>query len=134
MSTLPDASAPERELASWSRRVLARVVDGVAGALVTLAILGPAGYSRSTWTPLLVFFVQTSFGTALVGGSFGQLVCRIRVLRLDGRPLSLGMAILRTFLICLVVPPLVFKADGRGLHDLATDSAAYRLPTTGPRA
>lgn len=131
-ATAPDGSG--RELASWGRRVLARVVDGVAGALVTLAILGPEGYSRSTWTPLVVFFAQTALGTALVGGSFGQLVCRIRVLRLDGRPLSLGMAMLRTFLICLVVPPLVFKSDGRGLHDLVTDSAAYRLPAVGARA
>jgi hypothetical protein len=39
------------------------------------------------------------------------------------------MAGVRTFLICLVVPPLIFRPEsGRGLHDLATHAAAYRLP------
>ncbi|MGN6251070.1 MAG: RDD family protein [Marmoricola sp.] len=119
-----------RELASWGRRLLARVIDGIAGALVALAVLGPDGYNRDTWAPLLIFFVQTAFGTALVGGSFGQLVTRVRVLRLDGRPLSLGASLLRTLLICLVIPPLVFRSDGRGLHDLVTSSAAFRLRRT----
>ena len=46
-------------------------------------------------------------------------------------PLLLSLA--RTLLICLVVPPLVFRsADGRGLHDLWTGTAAYRRPLRGP--
>jgi hypothetical protein len=36
------------------------------------------------------------------------------------------MALLRSVLICLVIPPLIFKPDGRGLHDMATDSGAYK--------
>ena len=57
---------------------------------------------------------------ALSGGSFGQLATRLRVVRIDGsgRPLSLLTALLRQVLICLVIPPLVFRPDGRGLHDL----------------
>ena len=50
------------------------------------------------------------------------------MLRTDGRPLTLLAALLRTLMVCLVVPPLVFRPDGRGLHDLATGSAAYDLP------
>jgi hypothetical protein len=49
------------------------------------------------------------------------------VLRTDGRPLSLLLALARTALICAVIPPLVYKPEsGRGLHDLWTGSAAYR--------
>ncbi len=49
------------------------------------------------------------------------------MLTTEGRPLSLLVAIARTLLICVVVPPLIFKPDsGRGLHDLWTGSAAYR--------
>ena len=119
--------APDLEIASWARRIGALLIDGVASALVALAILGPDGYSRSTWAPLIVFFLQTSFGTALAGGSSGQLAPRVRVLGEDRRPLSLFRALLRQALVCLVVPPLVFRPDGRGLHDLATRSAAYHL-------
>ena len=59
--------------------------------------------------------------------SFGQLIVRIRVLTTEGRPLSLLLALVRTLLICVVIPPLIFKPDsGRGLHDLWTGSAAYK--------
>jgi uncharacterized RDD family membrane protein YckC len=126
----PPDPAAGLDLASWGRRVGALLVDGVASALVALVILGPEGYSNSNWAPLIVFFVQSSFGTALAGGSFGQLATRLRVLGTDGRPLSLFRAMLRQLLVSLVIPPLVFRPDGRGLHDLWTDSAAYALPRT----
>lgn len=124
----PGTSGAGLEVASWARRIAAIMIDGVASALVALVILGPDGYSRSSWAPLIVFFAQSSLGTALAGGSFGQLATRVRVLGLDGRPLSLFRALLRQALVCLVIPPLVFTADGRGLHDMWTSSAAYRLP------
>ena len=54
------------------------------------------------------------------------LIARVRVLTTEGRPLSLLSAFARTLLICLVVPPMIFRPDsGRGLHDLWTGSAAY---------
>ena len=74
-----------------------------------------------------MFAIEVSILTALAGGSFGQLLAGIRVLTGEGRPLNLLLAVARTLLICLVIPPLVFRSDsGRGLHDLAVGSAAYR--------
>jgi hypothetical protein len=35
--------------------------------------------------------------------------------------------VLRQVLVALVVPPLVFRPDGRGLHDLAAGSRTARL-------
>lgn len=107
------------------------MIDGVASALVAIAILGSYdAYLNNSFAPLIVFFLETGVGTAMLGGSFGQMLTRVRVLRTDGRPLSLLMALLRSLLVCLVVPPLVFRPDGRGLHDMATGSGAYRLPDT----
>jgi hypothetical protein len=34
-------------------------------------------------------------------------------------------------LVCLVVPPLVFKPDGRGLHDLAVGSVTIPVGRPG---
>ena len=113
------------ESASWGRRVAALAIDWLASWLVAVAIVGSGA---SEWVPLLVFWVQSSLGVALVGGSFGQMVLRLRVLRTGGHPLNLFSALLRQLMVCLVIPPLVFKPDGRGLHDLATDSGAYNLP------
>jgi uncharacterized RDD family membrane protein YckC len=118
------------EYASWPRRILALVIDWIASTLVTIGIVGLGDYAQrggnSSWVVLGVFAAEVSLLTALAGGSFGQLITRIRVLTTDGRPLSLLVAVARTLLICVVVPPLIFKPDsGRGLHDLWTGSAAY---------
>ncbi|HET8602564.1 MAG TPA: RDD family protein [Marmoricola sp.] len=126
------AAMNEVEHASWPRRIGALVIDWIACVLVTILLLGPARYSQDSTSGLVVlavYFVEASLGTAFAGGSLGQVLVGIRVLRVDGRPLSLLAAALRTFLICLVVPPLIYKPEnGRGLHDLATHAEAYRIP------
>jgi uncharacterized RDD family membrane protein YckC len=117
------------EYASWRRRIVALIIDWAASVLVTVGLIGAGNYVRdpnSGWVVLGVFALEVSLLTTLAGGSFGQLITRVRVLTTDGRPLSLLVAVARTLLICLVVPPLIFKPDsGRGLHDLWTGSAAY---------
>jgi uncharacterized RDD family membrane protein YckC len=51
----------------------------------------------------------------------------LRVVRLNGQRLDAARALLRAVLIALVIPPLVFQPDGRGLHDLAVGSLVIRL-------
>lgn len=116
-------------VASWTRRTGALVIDWLASTLVVIAVLGADRWSEtnaSGWT-LLVFWLQASIFTATLGGSFGQVVLRIRVMRLDGRRLDIARALLRSLLICVVIPPLVFNADQRGLHDLAADAVPVSL-------
>jgi uncharacterized RDD family membrane protein YckC len=116
-------------VAGWGRRVLALVVDWFGSLLVLAAFIGSeawTGRGLVQWLPMLVFWLEAGALTALVGGSFGQLACRIAVVRLDGRPVNLLQALLRTLLICLVIPPLVFNRDQRGLHDLAVGTVTVR--------
>ncbi len=120
---------PEPSYASWPRRIAALFVDWILSTLVVVGFIGPHAYAHdptSSWLVLGVFAIEVSVLTALVGGSFGQLLAGIRVLTTEGRPLNLLLAVARTLLICLVIPPLIFRSDsGRGLHDLAVGSAAY---------
>jgi uncharacterized RDD family membrane protein YckC len=117
------------EYASWRRRIVALIIDWAASTFVAVGILGPGSYlddPNSSWIVLGIFALEVSVLTTLTGGSFGQLLTRVRVVTVDGRPLNLLLAVVRTLLVCLVVPPLIFKPDsGRGLHDLWTGSAAY---------
>ena len=120
------------ETASWGHRILALVIDWFASNLVVVAILGPSGWSTSRGSGFYamgVFVVESAFFMALLGGSFGQLATRLRVIRVDGsrRPLTLLRALARQVLVCLVIPPIVFRPDGRGLHDLACGSATVPL-------
>jgi uncharacterized RDD family membrane protein YckC len=120
-------ATPQIAHATWVRRIAALCVDWAASSLVAAFILGGFDAPGYTWLPLVVFWLESGIGVALAGGSFGQLLVRIRVHRLDGRPLSLFRALQRQLLVCLVVPPLVFRQDGRGLHDLWTGSGAFQL-------
>lgn len=115
--------------APWGRRIAALFIDWVASTLVYVAIVGSLTYSRpggQLYVPV-VLFIEIVIFTILMGGSFGQVLLKIRVRRIDGARLSAWAVLIRTLLILLVVPPLVYKPDGRGLHDMAVDSAAFRV-------
>jgi uncharacterized RDD family membrane protein YckC len=127
-------SSPELpfETASWGRRILALCVDYAACWSVMLLIYGSDWFGSGSWPSLyltLLFIGESTLLTALFGGSFGQLATRLRVVRVDasGQPLSLLRALLRQVMICLVIPPLVFRPDGRGLHDMVCRSAVVPL-------
>ena len=128
------------ETASWGRRVLALFVDWFASTLVVILVVGPARFfadpttSPDTLPSLLtlgVFVVESALLTAMTGGSFGKLATRLRVVRTDGsgRPVGLLAAVGRSLLVALVIPPLVFRPDGRGLHDLLAGTATVTLQT-----
>ncbi len=108
-------------LASWRARVAALVVDWAASMLVAYLLFGMGALRGSDWrqwTILGVFFVQASLLTALTGSSFGQLLARIGVVRLDGAKISWWQAIARTAMKCVIIPAIVVGAERRGLDDL----------------
>jgi uncharacterized RDD family membrane protein YckC len=111
-------------VASWRRRILAIAIDWTASWLVALALFqGVLTDDRSSAADLLlvpaIAVAQTAFFTAFLGGSFGHVICRTGVVRLDGGPMGMLRPLLRAVLVYLVIPPLVFNRDNRGLHDLA---------------
>jgi hypothetical protein len=46
-----------------------------------------------------------------------------------GGPVPLLKSLLRHLLVLLVIPPLVYRPDGRGLHDVAAGTATITLQT-----
>lgn len=117
-------------MASWGRRIAALFLDWLASTLVAIAFTGLGGWVEGTLIteslPLVVFLFEATLLTALLGGSFGQLLVRVGVVRINGTPLTVLHAFVRTFLILLVIPPLVFNRDQRGLHDLAVGTVTLR--------
>lgn len=113
--------------ASWAHRVGALLVDWLACYGFAAFVLQDIQHPAFGAVVIVAFLVESALGVALSGGSFGQLVTRIRVYRIDGTPLPLLPAFARQLLVCLLIPPLVFRSDGRGLHDLLTTSAAFPL-------
>lgn len=119
--------------ASWGRRFLALLVDWLASTLVTVFIVGPERYGEVGGSASLittgVYVVEAALLTWLVGGSFGKIATGLRVVPADGvlRPINPLRLLLRQVLVALVIPPLVFRPDGRGLHDVATGTATVKV-------
>lgn len=108
-------------LASWRARVAAMIGDWAASMIVAIALFGFDVMTESGWKSfmvLAVYFVEASVLTALTGGSFGQLIARIGIVRIDGGPLGWWRPVARTALKCLVIPALVVGAERRALTDL----------------
>lgn len=117
---------------SWPRRILAVLLDWVAGNLVAFVVAGGSvvwdAQSGLMWLPLICWYVLVVVSTALAGGSLGQLMLGLRVIHFGGRRINLLVAAVRTLMIALVIPPLVFTNEGRGLHDLASNTAVVNAP------
>ena len=109
-------------LASWRARIGALIIDWAACMAIAVGFFGPAvltGGGWRAWMILTVFFVESTVLSWLAGGSFGQLLSRIAVIRLDMKPLGLLRAVLRAFLVSLALPAMIISTDRRGLQDLA---------------
>ncbi|MEZ0580150.1 RDD family protein [Nocardioides sp. MH1] len=121
--------------ASWARRVLALIVDWTASTGLVLLLVGTDKYGE-TGSPaqaitLGVYIVEAAVFTWLFGGSLGKLVTGLRVVPAKGygRLSNLVPLLLRQVLIALVIPPLVFRNDGRGVHDLVAGTATVTMDT-----
>jgi uncharacterized RDD family membrane protein YckC len=111
--------------------VAALFVDWLLANVVVLLSRGPAALdpaNGASWLPLVTWLVITAACTGLAGTSPGQWLLRLRVIRLDNRPVGLWRALVRTCLIALVIPPLIMDADGRGLHDRAVGTVVVAGP------
>ncbi len=108
-------------LASWWARIAALIIDWAASMALAVILFG-VGVLREpgwrSWMILAVFFVQSSVLVGLAGGSFGQILARIGVARLDGRPIGVLRGLARQAMICLVLPTIVIGAERRALNDL----------------
>lgn len=115
----------EGEVAGTGRRFIAITLDWLMSWAVGSLIFSQ-DQGRALWIPL-VFFVEIVLLTWLTGASAGQRVLGLSVRSYpDGFALSLPKVILRTTLILLVIPAVVFDSDGRGLHDRVVSSAVFR--------
>jgi uncharacterized RDD family membrane protein YckC len=114
------------------RRLGAVFADWVLCSVVTAAFIRAPFGTSAFWSQLrdwtiIVFAVQDFMLTGLLGSTIGKRLFRLRVIRLDGRLIGPGWALLRTALLLAVVPPLVQDRDLRGMHDRAANAAVVLM-------
>jgi uncharacterized RDD family membrane protein YckC len=118
-------------LATTGPRLLAFMVDAAASALVAALFVHRSGNTFAdrlpgTWS-LIPFVLDYVVGVLVAGRTLGMYLTGLRVIRI-GRdaPVDPLRIVVRTALLCLFVPALIFDRDGRGLHDRFTDTAVVR--------
>jgi uncharacterized RDD family membrane protein YckC len=116
-------------VAGFGRRLGAICIDWAVALGMTLLLFrnAPYGSAESQIATLSLFALEIILLTWLSSASFGQRILGLQVLRTSGERLSLGRVVLRTLLICLVIPAVVLDSNGRGLHDRAVDSVVLRV-------
>ncbi|MEV8033766.1 RDD family protein [Streptomyces sp. NPDC086182] len=114
-------------IARPGRRLGALAVDWGLCLLIAYGLLTD-GYDQATgnWA-LLVFFVLGLLTVGTVGFTPGKRLLGLRVVPEGGGRLNPLRVLVRTALLCVAVPALIWDRDGRGLHDRLARTIEVRI-------
>ncbi|NDE71683.1 MAG: RDD family protein [Actinobacteria bacterium] len=115
--------------AGFGRRFLAITIDWAIASLTSALFAPPLSNELGpTALRLGIFVFEVSLLTALTGSSAGQRLFGLRVVSWPNQGyLPPSLVLLRTFLIALVIPAVVYDVEGRGLHDRLARSQVVRV-------
>lgn len=105
-------------LAGQGRRLGALLVDWALAYLIVAAFGWHPSTEQGQWGVLAVFAAEHLLLLSTLGYTIGKRIFGLRVGRL-GAPLTPLSVVIRTVLLMLVIPAVVWDRDGRGLHDRA---------------
>ncbi|HXR44792.1 MAG TPA: RDD family protein, partial [Pseudolysinimonas sp.] len=122
---LPEAGP--RSIARFGRRLAAIAIDWAVAYGLAWLFFRDAHGTVDGLIILAVFAVLTILFLLVLNGSLGQIILRMRVVPARGGYLGLWRPFVRTILLCLVIPAVVFDRDQRGLHDRAAGTILVRV-------
>jgi hypothetical protein len=111
-------------LAGQGRRVGALAVDWAIALLITSVFWHPTS-QQGQWGVLAVFVAEHLLLLSTLGYTIGKRVFGLRVGRLGG-PLTPLNVVVRTVLLMLLIPAVIWDRDGRGLHDRLAGTVELR--------
>ncbi len=122
-------------LAGFGRRLVAVLLDWLICTVIAAGLmhyrLGEGGLGP--FKPLLVFVLMNLFLVGTLGSTIGHRLLGIRVVRLGGAGQRPGaspgplLALIRTVLLAVVVPALIWDRDTRGFHDKLAGTVPVRI-------
>ena len=119
-------------IARPGRRIGALLIDYVAATIIATGFLGydqfalPAEAGLTMFAPMAVFALLQILFIPTAGGSPGHRILGMRVVRLGGGGVGIWRPIVRTLLIIIVIPAVIWDADQRGIHDKVTGLVLIR--------
>lgn len=108
-------------LARPGRRIAALAIDWACAVVVSIAF-----FSYDSFATLAVFAIVQLLFLPTLGGSPGHRLLGMRLQLVQGGWVGLWRPIVRTLLLVLVIPAVIWDADQRGLHDKAAGTVLLR--------
>lgn len=108
-------------IARPGRRFAALAVDFAIVALLSFVFFG---YDR--WASIILFVVLQAVFIPTIGGSIGHRLLGLRVVRLGGGWVGVWRPLVRSVLLAVLVPALVWDSDQRGFHDKVAGTVLVR--------
>lgn len=112
-------------VARAGRRIIALLVDWASAMLISL-LFTPYESVAYTWVTPLVFAALQIVFIPTIGGSLGHRLLGMRVIPLAGGWVGAWRPVVRTALLLIVVPALVWDSDQRGFHDKVAGTVLIR--------
>ncbi|SEE01373.1 RDD family protein [Ruania alba] len=116
------SSTPQHETAGWGRRLVGIAIDWALASAISAGF-----FDFDPMATLGVFAAMTVLLVGTAGSTIGHRLLGLGVRTEDGRFPGPLRALVRTVLVCLVIPAVVTDPDGRGVHDRAAGTTLRRL-------
>lgn len=127
---LPDTGVGS--IARPGRRIGALAIDYAASTVIAIAFFGydqfalPGEAGLTQFAPMIVFAAINLLFLPTLGGTPGHRLLGMRLQLVHGGWVGLWRPIVRTLLLCVVIPAVVWDSDQRGLHDKAAGTVLVR--------
>ncbi|KHK97331.1 transporter [Microbacterium mangrovi] len=108
-------------IARPGRRIAALAIDWACAVLISVAF-----FQYNQWATLEVFALVQIVFLPTLGGSPGHRIMGLRLMLLPGGWVGVWRPIVRTVLLVLVIPAVIWDPDQRGLHDKAVGTVLIR--------
>ncbi len=112
-------------LAGQGRRLGALLVDWALAYLIIAAFGWHPSTQQGQWGVLAVFAAEHLLLLSTLGYTIGKRIFGLHVGKLGG-PLTPLNVVVRTVLLMLVIPAIIWDRDGRGLHDRLAGTVELR--------
>jgi uncharacterized RDD family membrane protein YckC len=114
-------------VAPLGRRFGALFIDWSLCMLIAYGLIARGDQQAAGNWALGIFLVLSVLTVTTVGSTPGKRLLGLRVIAEDGTRLGTGRVIIRSVLLVLVIPALVWDRDGRGLHDRLGRAVQVRI-------
>jgi len=115
-----------RSIARPIRRIVALSIDWAIASLCSW-IFFRTEQDTNAFVTLGIFAVLQYLFLLTLNGGIGHLICRMRLVPVHGGYLGAWRPAVRTALLCLAIPALIWDADQRGFHDKLSGTVLVRI-------